>query len=94
MRSRCRWPQIYSDDDDDSDEDDGTEAEDVRAKTEPSEVEDQEEEELWEEEAIESSRTDPSAMTMDNNDREEDYATPPRNDKRDQNPFAHWESNN
>ena len=91
MRNRCRWPQIYSDDD--NDDDDGTEAEDVRAKSEPSEVEDKEEE-LWEEEAIESLRTDPSTMTTEESDWEEDYAMPPRSDKQDQNPFAHWESNN
>ena len=58
VRNRRRWPQIYSDEDDDSDGDDGPEAEDVRAKSEPSEVED-EEEELWKEEAIESPHTDP-----------------------------------
>ena len=89
MRNRRRWPQIYSDDD--SDDDDGTEAEYVSTK---SEVEDEEEEELWEEEAIESPRTDPSGMTPDDSNREEDYATPPHSDKQDQNPFAHWESNN
>ena len=93
VRNRRRWLQIYSDDDD-SDEDDGTEAEDVRAKSEPSEVEDEEEEELWEEEAIESLRTDPSAMMADDSDREDDYATPPCSDKWDQNQFAHWESHN
>ena len=83
VRNRCCWPQIYSASDD----------EDVRTESEPSEVED-EEEELWEEEAIESLRTEPSAMTGNESDREEDYATPTRSDKQDQNPFAHWESNN
>ena len=92
--NRCCWPQIYSDDGDDSNDDDDMEVEDIRTKSGPSEVEDEEEEELWEEKAIESQGTDPSVMTADDSDREEDYATPPHNDKWDQDPFAHWESNN
>ena len=83
---------FYRDEDDD-DSNDGREVEGVRAKSEPSEVED-EEEKLCEEEGIESPHTDPSAMTAEDSDQEEDYGTPPHGDKQDQNPFAHWESNN
>ena len=79
VRSRCRWSQIYSNDDG-SDDDDHMEVGDVRTKSEPSEVEDEEEEELWEEEAIDSPRTDPSAMMADNSHRE-DYPMPPHSDK-------------
>ena len=76
VRNRRPWPQIYiaSNDEDNNDDDGGddTEVEDVRSKSEPLEVE---EKELWEEEAIESSRNEPSAMTEDDRDQEEDYVT-------------------
>ena len=85
VRNRCCWPQIYSASDNDDNGGDDTEAE------EPS---DDEEEELWEEEATESVCNEPSAMTEDDSDREEDYAMPSHSNKQDQNPFAHWESNN
>ena len=93
VRNRCRWPQTYSASDVNDGDDGGndTEAEDVRTKSEPS---DDEEEELWEEEAIASVRNEPSAMMEDDSDLEEYYAMPSRSNKRDQSPFAHWESNN
>ena len=92
VRNRRRWPQTYSASDVNDGDDGGndTEAEDVRTKSEPSD----DEEELWEEEAIASVRNEPSAMMEDDSDLEEYYAMPSRSNKRDQSPFAHWESNN
>ena len=91
VRNRRFWPLIYSTHSNDSGND--TEVDDVCEKSGPSDDEEtEEEEELWEEKAIESTHNEPSAMTEDDSDQEENHAMPSRSNKPDQDPFAHWDS--